>query len=114
MIYNEKCINSMLFLSFFSLCFLTFSVFTFLFKKMTKQKYNTRSSTKNNKKAEQEQDYEILKKTTNKKKYKTKMLTNQQEDNDYKVIAEESFTIAIAEGSSTIAGGNNSNLKSFF
>ena len=60
---------------FFSLRFLTFSVFTFLFKKMTKRKYNTRSSTKNNKKAEQEQDYEILKKTTN-KKYKTKMLTN--------------------------------------
>ena len=51
------------------------------------------------------------------------MLTNQQEDNDYKVIAEESSTIAIVEGSSmiaiaerssTIAGGNNSNLKSFF
>ena len=40
------------------------------------------------------------------------MLTNQQEDNDYKVIAEESSMIA--EGSSTIAGGNNSNLKSFF
>ena len=33
------------------------------------------------------------------------MLTNQQEDNDYEVIA---------EGSSTIAEGNNSNLKSFF
>jgi len=39
---------------------------------MTKQKYNTRSSTKNNKKAEQEQDYEILKKTTNKKNTKLK------------------------------------------
>ena len=42
------------------------------------------------------------------------MLTNQQEDNDYEVIAEENSTIAIAEGSSTIAEGNNSNLKSFF
>ena len=41
------------------------------------------------------------------------MLTNQQEDNDYKVIAEGSSTIAIAEGSSTIAGGNNSNLVIF-
>ncbi len=42
------------------------------------------------------------------------MLTNQQEDNDYKVITKENSTIAIAEGNSTIAGDNNSNLKSFF
>ena len=35
------------------------------------------------------------------------MPTNQQEDNDYKVIAKRSSTITIAEGNSTIAEGNN-------